>query len=79
MAPLALHPRQAEADNDNDVAGPRATHPLSARARLRPSAWSRMNLSPDTTVAIALSGSQSLAASQSLRNSPGETSKMRET
>jgi hypothetical protein len=77
MAASAVHPRPDGADNDNDPLGPRGTPIrstiLSTGAPLRPSAWSRANLSPATTAAIALS------ASQSLRNSPGETSKMRET
>ena len=69
MAAFARHPRLAEPDNDNDPIGPG----VASRRPLRPSAWSLANLSPQTTAAIALS------AAQSLRNSPGETSKIRET
>jgi hypothetical protein len=75
MAAFAPHPRPDRAENDNDPL--RDNDPLgplaAARPPLRPSAWSRANLSPAITAAIALS------ACQSLRNSPGETSKSRET
>jgi hypothetical protein len=72
MATFAVYPRPGE--NDNAPLGWPAAPPSSAPCSpVRPSAWSRANLNPETTAAIALS------MSQSLRNRPGDTSKMRDT